>query len=76
MKLQVRNQMKWHYKYVADMSVKALDDSQTTMVRLSQTISNLEKQLHASKICLKIFDFDLKKVLVECVHIQWFKNMP
>ena len=48
---------------VVDVGVQASDDSQTTIVRLSQTISNLEEQLHASKFCLENISKDDDKVL-------------
>ena len=48
---------------VADVGVQASDDSQATIVRLSQTISNLEEQLHASKFCLENISKDDDKVL-------------
>ena len=38
---------------LADVGVQVSDDSQATIVRLSQTISSLEEQLHASKFCLE-----------------------
>ena len=34
------------------MGVQASNDSQATIIRLSQTIFSLEQELHASKFCL------------------------
>lgn len=48
---------------VADVGVQASDDSQATIVRLSQAISSLEEQLHASKFCLENISDDDVKVL-------------
>ena len=48
---------------LADVGVQASDDSQATIVRLSQTISTLEEQLHASKFCLENICKDDDKVL-------------
>ena len=48
---------------VADVGVQVSDDSQATIVRLSQSISNLEEQLYASKFCLESILKDNDKVL-------------
>ena len=48
---------------VADVGVQVSDDSQATIVRLSQSISNLEEQLYASKFCLESTSKDNDKVL-------------
>ena len=46
---------------VADVSVQASDDSQATIVRLSQSMSNLEERLYASKFCLESISKDNDK---------------
>ena len=48
---------------VADVGVQVSDDSQAIIVRLSQSISNLEEQLYASKFCLESISKDNDKVL-------------